>query len=266
MKRFVLILMFVFALALGFANAQERVGVGYGLVSDGNCAVGQHTLVATYDRPGDTLAARGQVRSEPAGGDCRQAALSYDVFVARYFQAPGAGVDLVIEFGAAEQNAAAPYALIDANGNILLRPDGNALFSPNLPAGAAQTIIGSLGVSKKLGDTRLGVGANLVPIDWATGRSSRTVHITGEWSRGGFLADGSFDIGSDSFGEARGGYRHDVDEHFDVGVGLTFRWGIAAIDNGAPLHQTIAGTRFVRAGPPRDTALMFEVTLGYRLD
>lgn len=262
MKKFTCTLLFLLIFTT-VGQAQERVGIGYGLVDDGNCPVGQHTLLAEYERPGDTLAVRGKVRSEPAGGDCRQAALSYDVFVARYF--PVGGVDAVVEFGANEQNAAAPYALLDPAGQVLLRADGGALFSPNLPAGAARTIIGALGVSKKLGDTRLGVLANLVPIDWASGRSSRTAHFTAEWARAGFLANGSVDVGSSTFGEAFGGYRHEVEGSFDIGFGVTYRWGIAAIDNGAPMYQSIAGTRFIRAGPPRDTAVVFEVTLGYRI-
>ena len=255
----------VAALALsvaGPAPAQQRVGIGHTTVDDGNCAEAAHTLTAEYERESDALDLRGMVRVAPSGGDCRQDALSYDVSAARYFSA--GAVDVAVELGASEQAAAAPYALAGAGGSILLRPDGGALFGTNLPAGSARTIIGAVGLSRSFGPVRVTGGVNLVPVEWMQHEPGRTAHFAAGFDRGGFSFDTSVDAGAAHFGEAAAAYRHALaDSRFDVGIGLVYRWGIGAIDNGAPDVQLVNDSPFVRAGPPRDDSLLVSVTLGY---
>lgn len=247
----------------GPLSAQERVGIGYTLVDDGNCTQAAGTLTAEYERSSDALDVRGMLRVEPSGGDCRQDALSYDVSAARYFAA--GAVDVAVEFGANEQAAAAPYALAGADGSIIPRADGGALFGTNLPAGSATTIIGAIGLSRSFGPMRVSGGVNLVPVDWMHHDPGRTIHLAAGFDRGGFALDASIDAGAAHFGEASAAYRLALDGNspFDVGIGLVYRWGIGAIDNGAPLMQLVNDARFARAGPPRDDSLLVSFTLGY---
>ena len=105
-----------------------------------------------------------------------------------------------------------------------------------------------------------------MPVDWARDADGRTLHLTSalDWRR--LYLDVAIDVGADQFGELAAGYRHAVGgSRLDVGVGATYRWGIGAIDNGAPEAQRIAGAPFVRAGPPRDDALVIEISVGYQL-
>ena len=255
----------VAALALfiaGPAPAQQRVGIGHTMVDDGGCTEAAHTLTAEYERQSDALDVRGMLRVEPSGGDCRQEALSYDVSAAKYLAA--GAVDVAVEFGASEQAAAAPYALSGADGSILARADGGALFGTNLPAGSARTIIGAIGLSRSFGPMRVSGGVNLVPVDWMHHEPGRTVHLAAGFDRGGWALDASIDAGAAHFGEAAAAYRLALAEtRFDVGIGLVYRWGIGAIDNGAPDVQLVNDSPFVRAGPPRDDSVLVSVTLGY---
>ena len=249
-------------LVAGPSAAQERVGIGHTMVDDGNCTQAAHTLTAEYERSSDALDVRGMLRFEPSGGDCRQEALSYDVSAARYFAA--GAVDIAVEFGASEQAAAAPYALAGADRRIIPRADGNALFGTNLPVGSATTIIGAIGLSRSFGPMRVSGGVNLVPVDWMHHDPGRTFHLAAGFDRGGFALDASIDAGAAHFGEASAAYRLVLDDsRFDVGIELVYRWGIGAVDNGAPLVQLVNDARFVRAGPPRDDSLLVSITLGY---
>ena len=242
--------------------AQERVGIGYTVVDDGHCAQAAHTLTTEYERSSDALDVRGRLRIAPSGGDCRQEALSYDVSVARYFDT--GPVDIALEFGASEQAAAAPYALATADGRIIPRADGNALFGTHLPAGSAKTIIGAIGLSRSVGPMRVSGGVNLVPVDWMHHDPGRTVHLAAGFDQGAFALDVSIDAGAAHFGETSAAYRLALDDsRFDVGIGLVYRWGIGAVDNGAPLAQLVNEAPFVLAGPPRDDALLLSITLGY---
>ena len=246
------------------AGAQERIGFGYSHLRDGNCDVAQRTMVGDYSRASDALVLRGRVRTEPAGGDCRLDAFGYDVRIARYFQL--GPVDATVEFAASEQTTAAPYVLTDDAGAVLLRSDGNALYGANLPAGSSQTVVAAVGASKSIGGMRLAVLVNLAPIDWAEHPAGRTVRLAWDAGWRGFYTGAAADVGAGHFGAASAGYRHALaGSGFDVGVDVTRRWGLAAVDNGAPLAQLVAGSSFLRDGPPQDHSTTVEVTLGYRL-
>ena len=245
------------------AVAEDRIGFGYALVDDGTCGVTQHTLTAEYDREGEDLEVRGRVRAEPAGGDCRKETISYDVLAVRYFELEG-GIDAFAEFGASEQSVGATYDLADPAGMVFLRPDGNALFSTNLPAGSAKTVIGALGLSKDFGALRIGGGYNLVPVDWANHEPGRTAHLTTGLDLGRFDLDASVDIGASHFGEVSAHYRHTLDgSRMSFGWGLSYYFGIGEIDSGAPGTQYIRGSRFNLAGPPRNDSLVVSMTLGF---
>ena len=245
--------------------AQERIGFGYSHLQDGNCGIAQRTMVGDYSRTSDTLALRGRVRTEPAGGDCRADSFAYDVRIARHFRV-GGGVDATVEFAAAEQSTAAPYILADEAGAILLRGDGGALYGAHLPAGSAQTIVAAVGVSVPVSGMRLGAFVNLAPIDWSEHAPGRTVRLAWDGGWRGMYFETAVDVGADHFGSVSTGYRHTLsDSRFDVGADVTHSWGLTAVDNGAPLSQMIAGSAFLRDGPPQDDSTVLSLTLGYRL-
>ena len=252
------------ALLVAPAAAQERIGFGFSQVSDGNCPTTQQTLTGAYERTSDELVLRGRVRTAPAGGDCRVDSFSYDVRIARYFSV--GEVDTTVEFAAAQESTAAPYVLADEAGRVLLRGDGGALYGANLPAGAAQTVVAAVGLSKVWSGMRFGGLVNLAPIDWAEHAPGRTMRLTWDAGWRGLFATAGVDVGAAHFGSVAGGYRHALaGSNFDVGAAVTHRWGLSAVDNGAPLTQTIAGSWFLRDGPPQDNSTIFEVTLGYTL-
>ena len=74
-----------FALLLGAptAEAQERLAFGYSHLNDGNCGIAQKTMVGGYSLTSEDVILRGNVRTAPAGGDCRLDSFSYDVRIAR---------------------------------------------------------------------------------------------------------------------------------------------------------------------------------------
>ena len=246
------------------ADAQERIAIGWSALQDGNCPIQQRVVTGEYGRTSDAMLVRGFVRTSPAGGDCRLDAFSYDVRVARDFSA--GPVDATVEFSASETSTGAPYVLANEDRRVLTRGDGGALFGSTLPAGSAQTIVAAVGVSRQMGVLRLGAGVNLAPIDWADHDAGRTIRITWDLDWRGVYAEGSVDAGAAHFGVARAGYRHGLgDSAFELGAGVTRRWGLAAVDNGAPAIQRVADAVFLRDGPPQSTATLFDVTIGYRL-
>ena len=263
---FLISLLLLFTLTFpAAAQSSERVGFGYSLASDGGCPETRHSLMAGYDLEWEALEVRGKVRSRPSGGDCRRDSISYSISAARFFPT-GAGFDAEVKFLASRTAASAPYNLSDGS-RVLLRPDGGALFTANIPAGTADTVVGALGVSRKFGRLgRFGAGWNLVPVDWAGHEPGRTVHLSHGFEWEGVYADSTIDLGADRWGTVSVGYRRNLDQdRLDVGVGVSWRWGLAAVDSGAPAIQRIAGSPFLLAAPPRDDALFFEVDLGYLL-
>lgn len=265
-KTHIFLTLLLMALVLpAVSRSESRVGIGYAALSDGTCPRTQQTVMASYDLDQPELEVRGRVRTEPAGGDCRVDTLSYEVFAARYFEVYDGAVDAMVKFGAAEQSVGAPYDLAES-GRVLPRPDGGALFTATLPAGQAKNVIGVVGLSRNIGIVRVGGGANLVPIDWAAHGPGRTVHLTTSADWRGMDAGAQIDVGASHFGRAHGGWRWDLDQsRLDVGVGLTYMWGLNALDNGAPPVQLIRSAQFLRAGPPQGDALIFEISLGYGL-
>ena len=247
------------------AAAQERIGIGWNVVADGHCGSMQRTLTADYERTSTALAVRGMLRTRPAGGDCRRDAHAYDVRLARYFEVGGA-LDATIEFAAAREAAAAPYVLAGDGGAILLRDDGEPLYATHLPTGAADTVVAAIGVSRQWGVLRLGTLINLAPVDWAHHAPGRTARVTWDVEHRGVWVAGSVDRGAAGFGQLGTGYRYRLaGSRLDVGAGVTWRWGLAAVDVDAPATQTVAGTPFALAGPPQDHSIVTAVTVGYRL-
>jgi hypothetical protein len=264
MRRVWLFGVIAIACGLGSAAAQERIGFGYSAMADGNCGNLQRTLAAEYGSTSDVQTVRGLVRSEPSGGDCRVESFAYSVRVARYFEIEG--VDATVEFSAAQETVAAPYVLAASDGRVLLRGDGGALYGTNLPAGSAQTVVAAAGVSRRWGILRVGALVNLAPTEWVDAPAGRTVRLTWDAEHRGVYVEGAFDKGTRSFGVLSTGYRHSLaDSPFDVSAGVTVRWGLTSVDNGAPLSQRIAGASFLRDGSPQDHSVITAVTLGYRL-
>ena len=277
MKRIMLRLLLFGAMLIAFTNvnvveAQERVGVGYSWVDDGGCPNTMQALTFEYDRSGEELDTHGMVRSAPSGSDCTQAALSYDVGVSRYF--PVGGVDVIVEFGADRQSAMANYDLLHEDGTLQRRAaDGNALMTVPLPAGATTTIIGSVGLSHGVGPLRVSGGFNFAPADWATTIGvvpGRTARFGADFDWQGLYADLEIDVGRPdrhytSFGGIQGGYRWAVGDRSDISIGIIHRWGLNALDNGAPDTQMFHGAEFLRSSAPRNHATFLNVTIGYSL-
>ena len=245
-------------------EGQQRLGFGLSVLSDGNCHRPQRSMTAEYEQTTDALAAEGRIRSEPAGGDCRLDSFAYSVRVAPYFNIRG--IDATVEFAAAQETTSAPYVLADDSGAVLLREDGGALYGANLPAGSARHVVAAVGVSRRLRAVRLGALVNLAPVDWVDHPSGPTARLTWDADWRGAYINGSVDYGADMFGVVDVGYRYDIAaSRLDVGAGLTRRWGLAAVDNGAPPRQSIGGAPFLRDGPPQGHSTIVAVTIGYRI-
>ena len=255
---------FFFA-GLSEAQVTERVGVGYSITDDGGCPEVGNTLTAEYERRAGFLDVSGWVRTAPSGGNCRQDAFSYDVELVRYFDLRT--FDLMVEFGANEQAAHAPYALT-LGGMVIPRPsDGGPLNVQNLPAGATTTITGVVGLSRMVGPLRVSAGVNFVPVDWMVNgmvQQGRSVQLGTGYGRGGFRLDWSVNAGEHAnFGEVSSSYRWDLSSGFDMGLSLEHRWGINAVDNGAPDEQVIEEAVYRRIGAPRNHATFASLTFGY---
>ena len=267
MRRFITALVFGFMFIVSSSFAQERVGIGYSMIDDGGCPEVGHILVAEYDLQLDQMDAHGRVRTAPSSGDCRQDSLSYDVNIARYFSM--GTFDLMVEFGANEQAASAPYALT-MNGVVIPRPsDGNPLLVQILPAGAATTVVGVFGLSRTYGPVRVSGGYNFVPVDWFVDgmvQPGRSVQFGASYDHSGFGADMNVNMGRmGNFGEITAGYQFVLDPRFDLGLSISHRWGINAADVGVHYSQTIEEAVYLLQGGPRNHATFASVTLGYSL-
>ena len=263
---------FLFLVSILPASAQERIGIGYSLADDGGCPETMQSLTFEYDYKSDgAMDAHGMVRSAPSGGDCTQPSLSYNVGMARYF--PMGALDVVVEFGADHQSAQANYDLLHEDGTVQLRSDGNALMTVPLPAGAVTTIVGSVGLSRDFGPIRVNGGYNFAPADWAIGGmvlQGRTARFGADFDWRGLYADAEIDVGRvegqyPHFGGFQGGYRWSMGDRSDISIGVVHRWGLNALDNGAPELQSYRGPMFRRAGAPRDHATFLNITIGYSL-
>ena len=173
-----------------------------------------------------------------------------------------------MEFGANEQTAAAVYNLIGNDGNVLLR-DGwqRPLYDEPTGRVGQDHYRGRSGLSKDFGAVRVGRWRQLVPVDWAGHDPGRTLHLTAGVDLGNFDLDSAIDVGASHFGEVSASYRQGFGNSTDGswGSAVAYYFGISEIDNGAPMTQTVAGSMFQRAGPPRNDALIVSLTIGFSL-
>ena len=150
---------------------------------------------------------------------------------------------------------------------MLTRADGGPSDPVVLPAGAAETILGSLGFGRDLGFAEVEAAVNFVPTDWADGTSGRTVHFAASSGFDVTLplpgpedlpvavdAEFSVDVGNDVFGGfavsattgvLRAAVRHD--------------FGLDVLDAGVPAAQTFAGLPAVALGPPQAHSTSVEI-------
>jgi len=244
---------------------EDRLSVSYAYVDAGDCPEPGHTVVSEYLRSSPDTDFHARVRTAPSGGDCRVDGLSFAVGGERRF--PVAGWYAVAKFGASRQSTAAPYAIVDAQGDVLTRPDGGPSDPVVLPAGAAETILGSLGFGRDLGFAAVEAAVNFVPTDWADGTAGRTIH---------FGASSGFDVTVPLPGGP--GLEVAVDAHFSVDVGndafgefavsattgilraaVRHSFGLDVLDAGVPATQTFAGLPAVALGAPQAHSTSVEV-------
>lgn len=248
------------------AAAGDSVALSYGYVDDGGCPKAGHTVQATYTHASEGMDVYASVRSAPSGGDCTVDGLSYNLEAERRFAVTDT-ISGLVKFQAEEHSTSAPYAIVDENGRVITRGDGQAASPVTLPAGKAQTIAGILGASFSVGVLNIDLGYNLVPIDWADGSSGRTAHVAASAGfdlpvgRLGLMA--SLDKGNGSFGETRATLDVPIKSGFSMAVSVSRIFGLNEIDGGEPATQEFAGLPAVLAGAPQDTATFFSVGLSY---
>ena len=231
----------------------ERMGFALTYWNDGGCRVAGKALTGTYDREADKYNAHAMVRTGPSGGDCERNATSFSVGLERRYEV-ARGWSAVAKFSADRRSTSAPYALVDAAGNVLTRPDGAASDPVTLPAGAADTIGGYLGISSPLfSGLRITVAGNVVPIEWADEADSFAVHFAIAYDFAeNFDFDVWTDVGRDWYGGARASWRPSVASRIGTEISAGYDWGLNSVDGGEPSHQTFAGLPVVIQGAPRD--------------
>lgn len=251
------------AICCTMASAQERVGLGYNVTDDGGCSRTRHALVAEYDGQRFGLDMHGRVRSAPAASNCLDTVESYDLKVARYIDVGGG--DVMLQLGVDQQSTQAPYALT-LGGEVLARPsDGTPLNVQDLPAGRALTVVGLVGLSTEYRGFRFGGGFNVLPIDWSDGTRGNTMQLEQGLTLGPVELGLTWNIGASHFGDAHAAYHLALSDRVDVGFSLDHRWGLNAVDVGAPAVQTVEQAVYHLAGAPRGSATYAAVTVGYRL-
>ena len=245
------------------ADFEERLGFALGYVNDGGCAVPSKTLSGSYARESADRDIYAAVRTAPSGGDCETNATSFSLAIERRY-ALGAGWDGVAKFGADRRSVSAPYALVDAGGAVVTRPDGNPSDPVTLPAGSRDTVGGYLGVSREIaGGFRVTGAFNVVPVTWATAEDSFAGHFAVAWDHGNtFDLQTWADIGRDWFGAARASWRPATSARIGVEISAEHAWGLNSIDGGEPAAQTFAGLPVAIQGAARDhsTAVAIGIT------
>ena len=251
-----------FPIVANAGDDDEYVAFGYDYRDDGGCKKAGHTYTAEYVRESDELEVHGLVQSAPSGGDCTQSAESYDFSISKYWLA-GRGYQAFANFRADKRSFGAAYGLADETPTVLLRLDGMPVFSTVLPAGVAETIQGIIGVSRDFGSTRINLGFNVAPIDWADGSKGRTGHIGITYDLGNFDIDFSADMGEGFFGDVSASYKIDFTEQFGAALVARYAFGLNELDDGSPPYQTVNGATFLNLGSPSDTMFTAGVRLTY---
>lgn len=245
------------ASAAQLAYGENALDLSLAHLDDGGCADPALIAQVGYLHSAGPREARATVNVDPAGNDCRQRDVEYDLNVSHAVSLQ-AGWNLVFKAQAAERAVSAAYELLGEDGQVLTRPDGGALFSPLLPAGAARTVgaIASLGRDTPLG--RIRVGYNAVPIAWAMYDAGTTMHVSWQAAAGEFTFGVDVDAGEATFGDARIGWSRGPAQ-----CSIQYAWGLSAIDAGAPAEQLVDGAMFRLGGPARDDSA--RVGCGVRL-
>ena len=229
-----------------FARADESLDLYASHTDDGGCAEPAMLVEMRYALGGGPLTTEASARVAPSAGNCLERAVAYDVSVQRDVPI-GAGFDLVFRAQAAEDAASAVYELLDEGGSVLTRADGGALFAPTLPAGAARVVGAQAGIGRTTPIGRLRIAYNAVPTPWTMAEESTTVHMGWDSVVGNWTFGAEADVGEDDFGNAYLAWSRGV-----ATCRAEYRWGIAAIDTGAPALQHVDGAPFRLAAAPRN--------------
>lgn len=259
------------------AKISEALTFSYSYVDDGSCTDATHALSGEYrgSLKQYGLAFGAYARVAPTGGDCRQSGITYRMSMDKDFPLGEGGWSATARFLADSRSTSATYALMDEAGEaVLLRADGNALLTDNLPAGVVDTVVAALGITRAIGDdAKLTLGGNIVPVDWSDGSRSQTVHIAYEFPiatiLGGKLGmNGSVDVGNfesdfddesmSAFGVAALRWQKN-----DLSASLRYAFGLNEVDGGEPAMQSIEGTNWQLQGSPLDDSLTFEIGVSF---
>ena len=253
------------AIAAGNAAhaATDQLDLSWSWADDGSCNSSTETLSITYTLESAIMDGYGNVRQAPAGSNCEEQSLAYDVHIKRLFPL-NSGADLewgaFALLGASEKSTSAPYAL--AGG--ALRPDGKPMYPVPLPAGRVQTVDAVLGAGAEWRGLEIGLGANLLPIDWSDGESGRTIHaeVAAEfeilWGALEVAADIDTDLGGHAYGSNRVVWRG-----FGLYAGLYHDWGLQAVAPDAPMTAEFYGVPATLVGATEDEAKRIEAGITY---
>ena len=236
-------------------DIEERMGFGLTYWNDGGCRTAGKALTGSYDREAPEYDIHGSVRTGPSGGDCERNATAFTVSIERRY-AIGGGWSAVGKFLADRRSTSAPYAIVDSSGVVLSRPDGMASDPVTLPAGAATTPGGYLGISSPVwAGLRITIAGNVVPVEWADHDESLAGHVAISYDVGDtFDLDAHADIGRDHYGGARASWRPSVASRIGTEFTVGYSFGLNAVDGGEPARQTFAGLPVSIQGAPRDDA------------
>ena len=244
----------------------EQIVVSWSRVDDGSCPEVGNAVSGSYTVSSDHMTVDANLRVAPSGGDCRVDGISYNATVARFV--PVGDWEGFVQFQASRHSTSAPYALVDAAGNVMTRPDGGPSDPVVLPAGAAEDLGFVVGGARDITESfNVRVGLNLVPVDWAGGvEDSRTLHAGFTMTAlpfdvpvvsdniDSFRFEASADFGEDVFGSAS----VSVTKGW-VNATYRYNFGLDAVDAGVPERQTFAGLPVVVQGAPQGTSSAFEV-------
>ena len=236
-------------------DVDERLGFSVDYWNDGGCNIAGKALSASYDREAASYEAHAIVRTAPSGGDCERNATSFSIGLERRHEI-GGGWSAVAKFLADRRSTSAPYALVDASGAVMTRPDGMPSDPVTLPAGAAETIGGYLGISTPVVQGfRATIAGNVVPVEWANEADSFAAHVAVSYDfRSTLDLDAHADIGRDWYGGARASWRPSVTSRIGTEISAGYSWGLNSVDGGEPTEQRFAGLPVVIQGAPRDDA------------
>ena len=264
----------LFSLAACFlapaALAQEQsVFAAFSLLDDGSCERSLPALELGFSRSDDDQDIDAQVYTRPSGGDCREDNTGFDFSAEQRFPFAG-GLGGLIKFEARQNSLSASYAITDADGNLLTRPDGGASDPVRLPAGTSRHLAGILGVSMTRGCANADIGGNFAPVDFADGSSSLTLHVAVNCAidalGGVFEAGFSADSGEGgNFGSAEIGWRREIGNDWSVGLVYDYDWGLNELALEAALYSTFAGLPAVNQGAPQGNAGYLSLRLQRRI-